>query len=148
MAARCAAIKELQTKLQKDSKNEQQIDESSLLSKLVGYCSKEAHSCVEKAAMIALVKLRILDTDENFSLRGQSLREAMDEDKRNGLIPFFVSATLGTTSCCSFDALNEIGPICSRENIWLHVDAAYAGNAFICPEFQYLMKGIEVINYQ
>lgn len=152
LAARCAAIKELQTKLQKDSKNEQQqqqsIDESSLLSKLVGYCSKEAHSCVEKAAMIALVKLRILDTDENFSLRGQSLREAMDEDKRNGLIPFFVSATLGTTSCCSFDALNEIGPICSRENIWLHVDAAYAGNAFICPEFQYLMKGIEVINYQ
>ena len=97
LAARCAAIKELQTKLQKDSKNEQQIDESSLLSKLVGYCSKEAHSCVEKAAMIALVKLRILDTDENFSLRGHALQEAIEEDKRNGLIPFFVSATLGTT---------------------------------------------------
>lgn len=75
----------------------------------------KAHSCVEKAAMIALVKLRILDTDENFSLRGDSLKQAMEEDKSNGLIPFFVSATLGTTSCVSFDALNEIGPICDSE---------------------------------
>ncbi|OTF84103.1 aromatic-L-amino-acid decarboxylase-like protein, partial [Euroglyphus maynei] len=138
LAARCAAIKELRAKNGND-----QIDEGALLSKLVGYCSKEAHSCVEKAAMISLVKLRILDTDENFSLRGHALQEAMEEDKRNGLIPFFVSATLGTTSCCSFDALYEIGPLCTRENIWLHVDAAYAGNAFICQEFQYLMKGIE-----
>ncbi|KAF7493090.1 Tyrosine decarboxylase [Sarcoptes scabiei] len=136
LAARCAAIKELR-------KIFPNTDEGSLLSKLVGYCSKEAHSCVEKAAMIALVKLRILDTDEKFSLRGKSLQDAIEEDKRNGLVPFFVSATLGTTSCCSFDALYEIGPLCSEKNLWLHVDAAYAGNAFICPEFQYLMKGIE-----
>ncbi|KPM08135.1 aromatic-L-amino-acid decarboxylase-like protein [Sarcoptes scabiei] len=138
LAARCAAIKELR-------KIFPNTDEGSLLSKLVGYCSKEAHSCVEKAAMIALVKLRILDTDEKFSLRGKSLQDAIEEDKRNGLVPFFVSATLGTTSCCSFDALYEIGPLCSEKNLWLHVDAAYAGNAFICPEFQYLMKGIEIV---
>lgn len=75
----------------------------------------KAHSCAEKAAMIALVKLRILDTDENFSLRGEPLKKAMEEDKANGLVPFFVSATLGTTSCCSFDALHEIGPICENE---------------------------------
>lgn len=61
-----------------------------------------------------------------------------------GLIPFFVSTTLGTTSSCSFDALDEIGPICTEKSIWLHVDAAYAGSAFICPEFKYLMAGIEV----
>nr|XP_046917669.1 aromatic-L-amino-acid decarboxylase-like [Dermatophagoides farinae] len=145
LAARCAAIKKLRAKdgIGTNNNDDPVIDDGSLLSKLVGYCSKEAHSCVEKAAMIALVKLRILDTDENFSLRGHALQEAIEEDKRNGLIPFFVSATLGTTSCCSFDALYEIGPLCSRENLWLHVDAAYAGNAFICPEFQYLMKGIE-----
>lgn len=65
--------------------------------------------------MISLVKLRILDTDENFSLRGEPLRQAMEEDKRNGLVPFFVSATLGTTSCCSFDALYEIGKVCQSE---------------------------------
>lgn len=55
-----------------------------------------------------------------------------------------MSTTLGTTSCCSFDNLAEIGPICKEFGVWLHVDAAFAGNAFICPEFKYLMKGIEV----
>lgn len=55
-----------------------------------------------------------------------------------------MSTTLGTTSCCSFDALDEIGPVCHDVNVWLHVDAAYAGNAFCCPEFQYLLKGVEV----
>lgn len=68
----------------------------------------------------------------------------MQEDIKLGLIPFFVSTTLGTTSCCSFDNLEEIGPICEKNNLWLHVDAAYAGNSFICPEFQYIMKGINV----
>ncbi|XP_010006648.1 PREDICTED: aromatic-L-amino-acid decarboxylase isoform X3 [Chaetura pelagica] len=52
-------------------------------------------------------------------------------------------ATLGTTSCCSFDKLLELGPICNKENIWMHVDAAYAGSAFICPEFRHLLNGVE-----
>lgn len=55
-----------------------------------------------------------------------------------------VCATLGTTGCCSFDNISELGEVCSKEGVWLHIDAAYAGNAFICPEFQYLLKGIEV----
>ena len=65
------------------------------------------------------------------------------DDKANGLVPFFVSTTLGTTSCCSFDQISEIGPVCEEHQVWLHVDAAYAGNSFICPEFQYLLKGVE-----
>lgn len=64
-----------------------------------------------------------------------------------GLIPFFVSSTLGTTSCCSFDVLFELGPICQEHDIWLHVDAAYAGSSFMCPEFRHLMKGIEVSQF-
>lgn len=68
----------------------------------------------------------------------------MEEDETMGLIPFFVSTTLGTTSCCSFDNLPEIGPVCRRfPCVWLHVDGAYAGNAFICPELKYLLSGIE-----
>ena len=85
------------------------VEEGVLLSKLIAYCSKEAHSCVEKAAMIAFTKLRILDPDENLSLRGYTLAQAMEEDRAMGLVPFFVSATLGTTSCVSFDNLAEIG---------------------------------------
>uniref|UniRef100_A0A8C3WQ97 Aromatic-L-amino-acid decarboxylase n=1 Tax=Catagonus wagneri TaxID=51154 RepID=A0A8C3WQ97_9CETA len=52
-------------------------------------------------------------------------------------------ATLGTTSCCSFDNLLEVGPVCQEEDLWLHVDAAYAGSAFICPEFRHLLNGVE-----
>ena len=54
-----------------------------------------------------------------------------------------MTATLGTTASCAFDVLSEIGPVCEDHNLWLHVDAAYAGYAMICPEFRYLMKGIE-----
>uniref|UniRef100_A0A2K5UM44 Aromatic-L-amino-acid decarboxylase n=2 Tax=Macaca TaxID=9539 RepID=A0A2K5UM44_MACFA len=54
-----------------------------------------------------------------------------------------VVATLGTTTCCSFDNLLEVGPICNKEDMWLHVDAAYAGSAFICPEFRHLLNGVE-----
>lgn len=65
----------------------------------------------------------------------------MEEDELQGLIPFFVSTTLGTTGSCGFDALEEIGRALQRfPNVWLHVDAAYAGNAFICPELKYLLK--------
>lgn len=65
----------------------------------------------------------------------------MEEDEQQGLIPFFVSTTLGTTGSCSFDALDEIGRAIQKfPNVWLHVDAAYAGNAFICPELKYLLK--------
>lgn len=51
--------------------------------------------------------------------------------------------TLGTTNSCAFDNLEECAPVCNRYNVWAHVDAAYAGSAFICPEYRYLMKGIE-----
>ncbi len=88
---------------------DESVEETVYLSKLMAYCSREAHSCVEKAAMIGFVKLRILEPDENCSLRGDTLRQAMQEDIDNGLMPFFVSTTLGTTGCCAFDNLEEIG---------------------------------------
>lgn len=95
--------------------------------------------------MIAMVKIRILEPDENFSLRGNTLENAISDDISNGLVPFYVSSTLGTTSCCSFDNLVEIGQICSREEIYLHVDAAYAGSALVCDELRFFSNGLEVI---
>lgn len=137
LAARAQMIQRLKSKYGDD------VEETTLLSKMMAYCSKEAHSSVEKAAMISFVKLRILEPDENCSLRGDAVRQAMEEDVANGMYPFFVSTTLGTTGCCAFDNVEEIGPLCEKYGAWLHVDAAYGGNAFICPEFQYLMKGVE-----
>jgi aromatic-L-amino-acid decarboxylase len=55
-----------------------------------------------------------------------------------------VCATVGTTSCCSYDNVSELAEVCDKESLWLHVDAAYAGCALICPEFQYLIEGKEV----
>ena len=57
-----------------------------------------------------------------------------------------VCATLGTTAVCSFDNLEEIGLVCDRETLWLHVDAAYAGTALICPELRHVLRGIEVLH--
>ncbi|XP_034478533.1 tyrosine decarboxylase [Drosophila innubila] len=137
LAARAQALKRLKAQ-------HPFVEEGHLLSKLMAYCSKEAHSCVEKAAMICFVKLRILEPDENASLRGQTVGEAMEEDELQGLVPFFVSTTLGTTGSCAFDNLSEIGSELKKfPCVWLHVDAAYAGNSFICPELKPLLKGIE-----
>lgn len=59
-------------------------------SRLVAYCSDQAHSSVEKAGLVGLVKIRYVESDEHFSLRGNKLKEAIEFDKKNGLIPFFV----------------------------------------------------------
>uniref|UniRef100_A0A8D2LRY4 Histidine decarboxylase n=1 Tax=Varanus komodoensis TaxID=61221 RepID=A0A8D2LRY4_VARKO len=87
------------------------IDDSTLNSHLIAYASDQAHSSVEKAGLISLVKMRFLPVDEDFSLRGETLRKAIEEDRSRGLVPIFVCATLGTTGVCAFDNLSELGPI-------------------------------------
>ncbi|NXE60226.1 DCHS decarboxylase, partial [Calcarius ornatus] len=125
--------------------SEPDTDESSLNSRLIAYASDQAHSSVEKAGLISLVKIKFLPVDENFSLRGETLKKAIAEDRKKGLVPVFVCATLGTTGVCAFDNLSELGPVCKcdAEGLWLHVDAAYAGTAFVCPEFRLFLDGIE-----
>ncbi|KAK9713017.1 Pyridoxal-dependent decarboxylase conserved domain [Popillia japonica] len=119
------------------------LSDFEIVSKLVGYTSAQSHSSVERAGLLGGVKLRSLPVDDEYKLRGETVEQAVKEDKAAGLIPFYLVATLGTTSSCGFDRLDEIGPICNEYDIWLHVDAAYAGSSFICPEYRYLMKGIE-----
>ncbi|XP_055920671.1 histidine decarboxylase isoform X3 [Eupeodes corollae] len=111
--------------------------------RLVAYCSDQSHSSVEKAALIGLVRMRYIESDENLSMRGGPLREAIEDDIREGLIPFWVCATLGTTGTCAFDNLDEVGLVCRDYNLWLHLDAAYAGSAFICPEYRSWLRGVE-----
>ncbi|XP_031788571.1 histidine decarboxylase isoform X3 [Nasonia vitripennis] len=136
LAARTRAIRDVQ-------ENDPDLLPAEINSRLVAYCSDQAHSSVEKAGLIGLVRMRYIDSDDNLSMRGEKLAEALQRDREEGLVPFFVCATLGTTGACSFDNVQEIGPICERNGLWLHVDAAYAGSAFVCPEFRSWMKGIE-----
>lgn len=109
LAARAQAIARL-----KELPINAHVDETILLGKLMAYCSRESHSCVEKDAMICFVKLRILEPDDKSVLRGDTLKQAIEADVADGRIPFFVSTTLGTTACCSFDNLKEIGPVCRK----------------------------------
>uniref|UniRef100_A0A8C1R2Y5 Aromatic-L-amino-acid decarboxylase n=1 Tax=Cyprinus carpio TaxID=7962 RepID=A0A8C1R2Y5_CYPCA len=102
--------------------------ETDIISKLVAYSSDQAHSSVERAGLIAGVKMKKIPTDNKFSVRGDALQKVLEEDRAAGLIPFFFCATLGTTPSLE---------------IWMHIDAAYAGSAFICPEFRPLLNGIE-----
>ncbi|KAF7997969.1 hypothetical protein HCN44_009367 [Aphidius gifuensis] len=118
------------------------MDEGSIKAKLVAYTSDQSNSSVEKAGLLGSMPMRLLPVDKKCSLRGATLLEAMKKDKEAGLIPCYVVATLGTTGTCAFDNLEELGPICNDNNIWLHVDAAYAGAAFICPEYRHLMTGV------
>ncbi|XP_039280671.1 uncharacterized protein LOC111046758 isoform X3 [Nilaparvata lugens] len=120
-----------------------QIDENIIRTKLVSYTSDQSNSSVEKAGLLASVPMRLLPADGQGKLTAAILNQAIQQDIHNGLIPCYVVATLGTTGTCAFDDLQEIGPICEQHNIWLHVDAAYAGAAFICPEYQQLMAGVE-----
>ncbi|XP_018539141.1 histidine decarboxylase [Lates calcarifer] len=137
LAARKDKILQLRTELDQD------VDDSVLNSRLVAYASDQAHSSVEKAGLISLVKIRFLPTDEQLSLRGETLKQAIQEDRRRGLVPFMLCATLGTTGVCAFDKLSELGPVCTEEGLWLHVDAAYAGSAYFCPELRWSLEGIE-----
>ncbi|XP_066152592.1 3,4-dihydroxyphenylacetaldehyde synthase-like isoform X3 [Euwallacea fornicatus] len=114
--------------------------------RLVAYTSNESNSSVEKSGLITSVKMRLLPTDSKGSLRGNVLHEAIRNDKEHGLIPFCVVASLGTTGTCAMDNLEEIGQICTDEKMWLHIDAAYAGTALACPEYRYLLKGIEYVD--
>ncbi|XP_033209261.1 histidine decarboxylase isoform X2 [Belonocnema kinseyi] len=136
LAARTRAIKDIQH-------NEPDLSTATINSRLVAYCSDQAHSSVEKAALISIVRMRYIDSDDQLRMRGQMLMEALDKDREEGLVPFFVCATLGTTGACAFDNLKEIGPICKNNGLWLHIDAAYAGSAFLCPEFRFWLEGIE-----
>ncbi len=115
--------------------------------KLVAYTSSQAHSSVEKAVKIAGIgrkNLRLIDVDERFAIRPELFAEQIKRDKQSGLVPFFVCATVGTTSSNAIDPIEKIGRICRDENLWLHVDAAMPGTAALCPEFRFIHNGVEL----
>jgi aromatic-L-amino-acid decarboxylase len=122
-------------------------NENGLSGRLVAYASNQAHSSVEKDVKIAGLgrqNLRLIDVDENYAMRPDLLARQIEQDRANGLIPAFVCATVGTTSSNAIDPLPDIGAICRKEQLWLHVDAAMAGTAAICPEFRYIHEGLEL----
>ena len=122
------------------------INETGFDGTLRVYTSSQAHSSIEKAVKIAGIgkhNLRSIAVDNEFAMRPSELRRAIEQDITDGLTPAFVCATVGTTSSTALDSLTEIGSICSEFGIWLHVDAAMAGSAAICPEYRFIQEGLE-----
>jgi aromatic-L-amino-acid decarboxylase len=115
--------------------------------RMVAYVSTQTHSSLEKAAMIAGIgtnNLRRIEVDENFAMRPEVLAHQIEADKRAGLVPCFVCATVGTTSSNAMDPIAEIARVAQQHNLWLHVDAAMSGTAALCPEFRLLQNGVEL----
>src|SRR5690606_37626312 len=115
--------------------------------KLVAYVSTQTHSSLEKAIKMAGIgsdNLRLIEVDETFAMKPACLQEQISKDRAAGLQPFFVCASIGTTSSNAVDPVQAIAEICQQEQCWLHVDAAMAGTAMLCPEMRHHMKGVEL----
>ncbi|TKY64036.1 Tyrosine/DOPA decarboxylase 2 [Spatholobus suberectus] len=121
------------------------------IGKLVVYGSDQTHSALQKAAQIAGIhpanfRANKTERSNSFALSPDSLLSTILLDMENGLIPCFLCATVGTTAIATID---PIGPLCNVAKdygIWVHVDAAYAGSACICPEFRYCIDGVQEAN--
>lgn len=121
----------------------------------VVYASTQAHSSITKGAMISGIAggpgdtsgVRLIPTGESFALRPDLLEAALRADLRAGRAPVMVCATVGTTSSTAVDSISRIHEAMQRSGAsaagaWLHVDAAYAGAACICPEFRWMIDGV------
>ena len=117
------------------------------LDRLTLYGTSEAHSSLPKGAKIAGFahdQLRRVPVLDDFSMDPSALSRMVADDRAAGFVPCFVLATSGTTSSMAFDPLEQVGAICREEGMWLHVDAAMAGSAAICPELRAVHQGVEL----
>ncbi len=113
---------------------------------LAVYTSEQTHSATEKNVKIAglgLAGFRKIPVDDLFRLRPDALEAAIEADLAAGIKPACVVASVGGTGVGAVDPLRAIGEICRRHDIFLHVDAAWAGSALICPEHRWMIDGVE-----
>ena len=113
------------------------------------YASDQVHSSIEKGVKMAgygKANLRLIPTDEAYAMIPEELERAIVEDKKKGLKPACVVATIGTTSSTAVDPLPAVGMICKRHGVWLHVDAAFAGSACLLAEMKWVLEGAELMD--
>lgn len=118
---------------------------------LRAYTSSQAHSSVEKAVRIAGLhpgQLRSIDVSpaDGYAADPSALRRAMDDDAAAGLTPFFVVATVGTTSSTAIDPVAAMAAEAQAHGAWLHVDAAHAGSAMVCPEMRWIAPDLDQVD--
>jgi aromatic-L-amino-acid/L-tryptophan decarboxylase len=117
--------------------------------RLAVYCSTEAHSAAEKDVKVAGLgrrNLRKIAVGQSFAMRADALEATIRADTAAGVRPICVVASLGTTGVGGVDPLRAIGEVCRRHDVWLHVDAAWAGSALVLPEHRWMLDGIEHVD--
>ena len=110
------------------------------------YASDQVHHSVVKAAMLAgfpARNVREIATDDTYRIRLDHLEESIESDRRDGLRPFLVVGNAGTTNTGAVDDLNGLADVAERENVWLHIDAAYGGFFMLTAQGREVMRGIE-----
>jgi aromatic-L-amino-acid decarboxylase len=140
-----AARERILVKRTKDlqTEDEREDGKDAMRGKLIAIGSEQAHSSTQKAAIISGTKFRTVPARQanNFAMKGEDLRRVLDECKSKGLIPYYLTVTMGTTSTCAVDDFEEIAEVLKDwPDLWVHVDAAYAGSALVCEEYQHLSK--------
>lgn len=112
------------------------------------YTSTEGNCSIAKAVRVAGLgeaALRLVGTDpRTLAMDPDHLRRLIEADLAAGRVPVMVAATVGTTSTTAVDPIADIGRLCREHGIWLHVDAAYAGVAAVCPELRWIHHGVEL----
>jgi aromatic-L-amino-acid decarboxylase len=140
VAARERVFTKLTEGLGEPGSKEVEEGKDALRGKLVALGSEQSHSSTQKGALIAGTKFRTVPAyrKDQFGVRGATLRASLEECTRDGLVPYYLTVTLGTTGTCAVDYFEEIAEVLKEyPNVWVHVDAAYAGAALICPEHQH-----------
>jgi len=113
---------------------------------LTAYASDAAHGCVGKGLDLCGVgsdALRLVATGHDFRIDLEALEQRIEQDRRDGLTPFLVVGTAGTTDTGAIDDLEGLADLCDRQGLWFHVDGAYGALAALAPDLAPRLKGID-----
>ena len=113
---------------------------------LVCYSSENSHYSIGKNASFAGIgrnNVRYIKTNKKGEMCSEDLQSTIENDLKNGLIPFFVNATVGTTVMGAIDPISEIATICNKNNIWFHIDGAFSGTLIFSKKYKFLVEGIQ-----
>ncbi|KAI3812783.1 hypothetical protein L1987_17495 [Smallanthus sonchifolius] len=121
------------------------------IGKLVVYGSDQTHSMFKKVCKLAGIdpkNIRAIPTrvEDEFSLSPSILRKVIQADVEQGLVPLYLCVTIGTTSTTAVDPIKDLAEVANKNNMWVHIDGAYGGNACICPEYRHFLDGVEKVD--
>lgn len=113
----------------------------------VAYISDQTHSSVAKGLRIIGIpntRIRIIPSRSDFTINTELLEEQILKDKKDGLIPFVIIGTAGTTNTGSIDPFKTLSEISGKYNMWFHIDGAYGASVLLSPKYKHLLDGIQL----